>query len=126
MGTQRKQIFKCSDCGLVVEVLDGADCDTLSCGDCTLKLMEEQTADQSTEKHVPVIEQTDEGTKVTVGSTLHPMKEEHFIEWIELNTGDKSYRQYLKPGQDPIAVFPVKDAGASAREFCNVHGLWKS
>ena len=88
-------------------------------------LLDEKTADATTEKHVPVVEKIDGGYKVTVGSTLHPMEEKHYIEWIELLAGGKAYRQFLNPGDAPEAVFCVKADSVTAREHCNVHGLWK-
>ena len=89
-------------------------------------LLDEKTADFTTEKHVPVIEKTAEGYKVTVGSTLHPMEEKHYIEWIELIADGISYKKFLKPGDSPSAEFCVKASSVSAREYCNIHGLWKS
>jgi len=118
-------IYKCEICGNIVEVLHSGAGDLVCCGE-EMKLMDEKTADSSTEKHVPVIEKTSEGFKVTVGSTLHPMEEKHYIEWIELIADGKSYRQYLKPGEQPVAEFCVKASSVSAREYCNVHGLWKA
>ena len=117
-------IYKCEVCGNIVEVLHGGDGDLVCCGE-NMKLYDEKTADSSTEKHVPVIEKTSNGYKVTVGSTLHPMKDEHYIEWIELIADGKSYRQFLKPGDDPVAEFCIDAKSVSAREYCNVHGLWK-
>jgi superoxide reductase len=92
-----------------------------------MTLLEEQKADSTTEKHVPIIEKTDSGIKVTVGSTLHPMVDTHFIEWIEVINGDYIQRRYLKPGDAPVAEFyvPYSDA-LVAREYCNVHGNWSS
>ena len=89
-------------------------------------LMEEQTAEMAVEKHVPVIERNGDLVKIYVGSTLHPMEEKHYIEWIELVTADRSYRKYLKPGDPPEAVFLCREENISAREYCNIHGLWKS
>ena len=121
---ERKQIYKCELCGNIVEVLDGGDGDLVCCGQ-NMTLLEEKSADSSTEKHVPVIEKTDDGYKVTVGSTIHPMLDNHFIEWIELVADGVSYRKYLKPGDAPVAEFCVKADKVSAREYCNLHGLWK-
>ena len=75
-----------------------------------MKLMEEQSADASTEKHVPVIEKIDNGIKVKVGSVPHPMEEKHYIEWIEITVDGKSYKQFLKPGDSPEAfsLYQVK------------------
>lgn len=125
--TEIKQVYKCGVCGNVVEVVHASTGTLVCCGEA-MELMDEQTADQATEKHVPVIENTAEGVKVTVGSIPHPMKEEHFIEWIEIQYNDKVARQYLQPGNDPSAIFKGVDADdiTMAREYCNVHGLWKS
>ncbi len=91
-----------------------------------MQLLMENTTDASREKHVPIIEATPDGVKVKVGSVAHPMEEKHYIEWIEVIADCKSCRQFLKPGQAPEAVFPVKSATMIAREYCNLHGLWKA
>ena len=59
--------------------------------------------------------------------TSHPMTEEHWIMWIELVCKDNCYkRKFLKPGDEPKAKFVVADtSGIWAREYCNIHGLWK-
>lgn len=123
--TQRLQIYKCEVCGNVVEVLhEGAG--ELVCCDQPMKLMKENTVDAALEKHIPVIEKTEEGIKVKVGSVPHPMVEEHYIEWIELIADGQAYRQFLKPGEAPEAVFKIEAQNITAREYCNLHGLWKS
>ncbi len=122
---EKHQIYKGEKCGMVIEVLHGAEGQPQCC-DGQMKLMEEQTADMTEEKHVPWIQKTDDGIKVTIGkAALHPMEEKHYIEWIELTADGKVYKQYLTPGDAPEAVFPVQARNVSAREFCNVHGLWK-
>ncbi|MFW5768783.1 MAG: desulfoferrodoxin, partial [Spirochaetota bacterium] len=100
------------------------DGDLVCCGE-KMKLLDEQTADKTTEKHVPVIEKTDTGYKVTVGTTLHPMTDEHYIEWIELVADGRAYRRFLKPGDEPSAEFCVAASSVYAREYCNIHSLWK-
>lgn len=122
---QKLQIYKCSICGNIVEVLHAGGGELVCCGQ-PMELLSEKTADSTKEKHVPVIEKIDGGYKVTVGSTLHPMTEEHHIEWIELLAGGKAYRQFLAPGDQPIAQFKIDADKVSAREHCNIHGLWKS
>jgi superoxide reductase len=119
------EVYKCNLCGNIVEVLHGGDGELVCCGEPMVKLAE-KTADAATEKHVPVIEKIDGGYKVTVGSTLHPMVEDHYIEWIELLADGKAYRQFLNPGDEPIATFAVEASDVSAREHCNKHGLWKA
>jgi superoxide reductase len=121
---QRLQIYKCAVCGNIVEVIYGSTGELVCC-EQPMELLDEKTADAATEKHVPVIEKIDGGYKVTVGSTLHPMEEKHYIEWIELLTDGKAYRQFLNPGDAPEAEFGVEADSVTAREHCNVHGLWK-
>jgi len=121
---ERLQIYKCMVCGNIVEVLYGSNGELVCCGQ-PMELLEEKTADATTEKHVPVIEKTDSGYKVTVGSTLHPMEEKHYIEWIEIIADGRAYRQFLNPGDAPEAEFCVQADSITAREHCNVHGLWK-
>ncbi len=122
---QRAQVYKCDVCGNIVEVMHGGQGALVCCG-ATMKLFVENTTDAAKEKHVPVVEKTDAGIKVTVGSVAHPMEEKHYIEWIELIDGDRIYRQYLKPGAPAEALFQVKAGTVTVREYCNLHGLWKA
>ena len=124
--TKVKQIYKCEVCGNIVEVLHDGVGELVCCGQ-PMKLKEEQTKDASTEKHVPYIEKTSDGILVKVGQNQdHPMLDEHYIEWIELIADGESYRKYLKPGDKPQALFCITAKSVSAREYCNIHGLWKS
>lgn len=122
--TETLQIYKCEVCGNIVEMLHtGAG--SLVCCNQPMKLFVENTVDAAKEKHVPVKEVVAEGLKVKVGSVPHPMEEKHYIEWVEIIADGKAYRQFLKPGEAPEAVFPVKGEFV-AREYCNLHGLWKA
>ncbi|MGD9940333.1 MAG: desulfoferrodoxin [Clostridia bacterium] len=118
------QVYKCTVCGNIVEVLHGGAGELVCCGE-PMKLMTENTVDAAKEKHVPVIEKTADGWRVTVGAVAHPMEEKHYIEWIELIADGIVYRAVLKPGDKPEAEFKVKATKVSAREYCNLHGLWK-
>jgi len=118
-------IYKCGVCGNVVEVIYNGGGTLVCCGQ-EMILQQENTTDASKEKHVPVIEKTAKGYKVTVGSVAHPMEEKHYIMWIELLADGKAYRQFLKPGGAPSAEFCVEANKVSAREYCNLHGLWKA
>jgi len=123
--TTKLEIYKCERCGNIVEVLHAGGGELICCGQ-PMNVLEEKTADSSTEKHVPVIEKQGNGYKVTVGSVPHPMTDEHHIEWIEIQFDDKVGRKYLNPGDAPEAFFDgITAATIKAREFCNVHGLWK-
>lgn len=122
----RLECFKCESCGHIIEVLHGGEGQLVCCSK-PMKALVANTVEASKEKHVPVVERLPNGIKVSVGSVAHPMEEKHFIEWIELVVGDRILRQYLKPGQAPVAVFEgVTAADVVAREYCNLHGLWKA
>jgi len=125
MATERQQVYKCKVCGIIAEVLDGGAGELVCCGQ-PMQLLTENTVDAAKEKHVPVVEAAEGGVKVKVGSTAHPMEEKHYIEWIEVIADGRVYRQFLKPGGAPEAFFPVEAAGVVAREYCNLHGLWKA
>jgi len=119
------QVYKCEICGNVIEVLHAGAGELVCCGQ-PMKLFVENTVDAAKEKHVPVIEKGADGIKVKVGSVTHPMEEKHFIEWIEVIAGGKSYRQFLKPGEAPEALFREVGPVTMVREYCNLHGLWKA
>ena len=123
--TKKLEIYKCEVCGNIVEVLHEGKGELVCCGQ-PMELFQEKTADVGLEKHVPVIEATDRGVKVKVGDVPHPMEEKHYIEWVEVITDGGSYRQFFKPGEKPEAEFEIRAQKIAAREYCNIHGLWKS
>jgi len=124
--TKVREIYKCNICGNIVEMLHAGVGELVCCGE-SMELLEEKTEDSSVEKHVPYIEKTDDGFLVKVGQNQdHPMEEKHFIEWIQLIADGQAYRKFLKPGEKPQAKFFIKAKDIEAREYCNVHGLWKS
>ena len=122
--TERLQVYKCEVCGNIVEVLHEGVGELVCCGQ-PMTLLVANTVDAAKEKHVPVLEKTGDGYKVTVGSVAHPMEDKHYIQWIELIADGKAYRQFLNPGEAPEAFFKVDAGQVSAREYCNLHGLWK-
>lgn len=122
---ERLEVYKCEVCGNIIEVLHGAAGELVCCGK-PMVLQKENTVDAAKEKHVPVVEKVDGGFKVKVGSVAHPMEEKHFIEWIEVIADGKAYIQFLKPGQAPEAVFNIAAESVTAREYCTIHGQWKS
>ena len=123
--TKLKEVYKCEICDNIIEVLHSGDGVLVCCGQ-PMTLQVENTVDAAKEKHVPVIEKVEGGVLVKVGAVEHPMLEKHYIEWIEIQTANKIYRKYLNPGDKPEAVFLIEEEILGAREYCNVHGLWKS
>lgn len=117
------QIYKCEVCGNIVALLFAGGGELVCCG-APMKLMVENTVDASKEKHVPVIEKVPGGYKVVVGGVAHPMEEKHYIQWIELIADGISMTKSLKPGDAPEATFCTEAKSVTAREYCNLHGLW--
>ena len=124
VGEKRLQVYKCAKCGTIVEIIAPGRPSLVHCGE-PMELLEEQTAPAAENKHVPVIEKIEGGYKVKVGSTPHPMTKSHYIAWIELIADGKVYRQFLDADGAPEATFCIKAEEVSAREYCNLHGLWK-
>lgn len=121
---EKLEVYVCKACGNMVEVLRGGDGELVCCNEPMVKLTA-NTVDASKEKHVPVIEKISGGYKVKIGSVAHPMEEKHYIEWIELIADSRAYRQFLAPGKAPEATFMIEAGQVSAREHCNIHGLWE-
>jgi superoxide reductase len=122
---ERMEVYKCDVCGNIVEIIHAGNGQLVCCNQ-PMKQMIENTVDAAKEKHVPVIEKVGNGIKVKVGSVAHPMEEKHYIEFVELIVDGKIYRQFLAPGQAPEAFFEISGDKVTAREYCNLHGLWKA
>jgi superoxide reductase len=112
-------------CGNIVEVLHAGGGKLVCCGK-PMELLEPKVQDLGLEKHLPVIEKSLDSITVKIGSIPHPMEEAHYIELIEIIADDKVYRKFLKPGEEPVAVFNITADNVVAREYCNIHGLWQS
>ncbi|PVX51112.1 desulfoferrodoxin family protein [Hallella colorans] len=119
---KRNDIYKNTKTGSMVEVMVAGELNL----DGDWKAMTENTVDAAKEKHVPVIEAIEGGYRVTVGSVEHPMTEEHYIQWIELMTETEVLRKYLTPNDKPVAEFKTDAKKVCAREYCNLHGVWKA
>jgi superoxide reductase len=123
--TERNQVYRCAVCGNIVEVRHAGDGELVCCGQ-PMNLLVANTEDAATEKHVPVVERTEEGIVVRVGEVDHPMTEEHYIEWITMVTPNKTHTVYLNPGDEPKAIFDSTAEKITVYEYCNLHGLWKT
>lgn len=123
--TELRQVYRCNVCGNIVEVLHAGVGELVCCGQ-PMELLKEKTIDQGSEKHVPVIEKTSTGFRVKIGAVPHPMEDKHYIEWVQLIADNVACRKLLKPGDKPEAEFNLKADKVTAREYCNIHGLWAS
>jgi len=116
MATEQLQVYRCGICGNIVEVVHASGGMLVCCGQ-PMDVLTENTTEAAV---------ADGGIRVVVGSVEHPMGDDHYIEWIEVLVDGKAYTQFLKPGDAPVAFFPIEGANVSARAYCNLHGLWKS
>jgi len=123
--TERLQVYKCEVCGNIVEVLHAGKGELVCCGQ-PMVLQKEGMVDAAVEKHVPVVEVLEDGVLVKVGEVAHPMQDDHYIEWVQIIVGDRCSRIFLKPGIAPEGKFTTPKEGIIAREYCNLHGLWRS
>ena len=124
----KTEFLKCNECGMVAEVMVPCHCDppcTMVCCGKPLQRLTGNTTDGAKEKHVPVALCEGHGTRVKVGSVLHPSTMEHHIVWIEMQQDDLIMRKFITPGQTPEVFFPMElKPGTVLREYCNLHGLW--
>lgn len=121
-----KKFFICSVCGNLIEMIDHKGPKVVCCGKAMNELVA-NTTEASVEKHIPVLNINENKVKVQVGSTLHPMTQEHHISWIYLLTTQGVQRKHLEIDSDPIIEFTLTedDKVLEAYAYCNLHGLWK-
>ncbi|HHY34052.1 MAG TPA: desulfoferrodoxin [Firmicutes bacterium] len=124
--TVLNQVYRCSVCGNIVEIVHAGKGTLACCGKSMELLLEKSQQDDYSQKHVPVVAQAGDGVKVTVGSVPHPMEENHYIEWVEVLAGERVCRKALRPGDAPEVVFEGHGTGGTVRAYCNLHGLWKA
>lgn len=123
---KRFDVFRCSVCGNVVELMYAGGGELVCCGKPMIAMEAKTQAEEGKEKHVPVIEKSENGLLVKVGSVAHPMEEKHYILCIEVIVNGRICRKFLSPGDKPEAEFKISGKNISAREYCTVHGLWKN
>lgn len=126
--TKINEIYRCNICGNIVEVVHGGEGELVCCQQPMELLIERQT-DVGPEKHIPILEKTEEGINVKIGEDPHPMDEKHFIEWVEIIIDGESYIKFFEPGDKPETEFKLvipEDSSVKVREYCNIHGLWHS
>jgi len=123
------KFYKCAHCGKIVALVneEKMGIPTICCGE-PMSLMIPNSQDGAVEKHVPVVKVEGRVATVTVGEVLHPMMENHFIQWIFLKTNKGNRRVELKPGDVPEAKFALADDEVvlEAVEYCNLHGLYSA
>ena len=121
------KFYQCAKCKKIVGMIQPSACPTMCCGD-EMQEMKAGTSDGAAEKHVPVVAVDGQNVTVDVGSVAHPMQEEHWIQWIALETKQGMQRKVLNPSDAPKASFALTadDAPVAVYEYCNLHGLWKT
>ena len=120
------KFYRCEHCGQIVAIVKGTGVPIMCCGQAMKEIVPGET-DAAVEKHVPVYEVKDQKVVVTVGSVEHPLVDEHYIEWVALETKKGNQRKALSPGQAPSVCFSMceGDEVVAVYAYCNLHGLWK-
>jgi len=118
------EVYKCDICDIVLDISHKGFWKLFCCGK-PMQLMQSNTVDASLEKHVPIFKKTETEITVTVWDVIHPMDDNHYIEWIEVVSNWKNYREYLEPGQEPVATFKLSNV-EKIRTYCNLHWLWET
>ncbi len=120
------KFYRCAHCGNIIAFVENKGVPVVCCRE-KMNEIAANTTDAALEKHVPVYEIKDGIVKVTVGEVDHPMLEEHFIQWVALETKEGKQRKILKPGQKPEVSFALTEGDeiVAVYEYCNLHGLWK-
>lgn len=121
----KRKFLLCRRCGNLIEMINDSGVTPICCG-TDMNELTPNSVEAATEKHIPVVEIDGNIARVTVGSTLHPMEEAHYIEWIYLETSIGIKRVKLNPKEEPIASFALleEETVISAYAYCNLHGLW--
>ncbi len=126
--TEKLEIYKCNICGNIVEIINPGAGELVCCSVPMEHLPEHSTDEEMQEKHVPIVTLEGENKIIRVGSIPHPMEDSHYIIFIEAISSDKKYikRKYLTAGDEPKLELkaPCNYENFTARELCNIHGLW--
>lgn len=125
--TVKLQFYKCDICGNIVQILHEGEGELVCCGQ-VMRLLEAKNEDQMAEKHVPVFLKEEDGSEfIQVGSLPHPMLPEHYVEFIETVSEDKTciHIKFLHQGEEPKMILDKPENVNKAYEYCNIHGLWE-
>ncbi|MCR4962850.1 MAG: desulfoferrodoxin [Firmicutes bacterium] len=120
------RFYLCKHCGNLVGLINNAGVPLVCCGEPMQELIA-GSVDASKEKHVPQVSVDGNLLHVNIGSVDHPMQDEHYIQWVFVQTEHGGQRKNLRPGQEPKVTFALADDRAiSVYAYCNLHGLWKT
>ncbi len=118
------KFYICKTCGNIIHTINASGIPMMCCGSKMEELIP-NTVEASGEKHIPAVTVQDGTVNVNVGSVDHPMVDEHFIEWVYVETEKGGQLKYMKPGQNPNVSFALGDDKAvKVYAYCNLHGLW--
>ncbi|NMB30485.1 MAG: desulfoferrodoxin [Clostridiales bacterium] len=117
------KFLRCAKCGNMATYIKDGGVPIVCCGE-PMKILKANTEDAAVEKHVPYCEVKDGKLEVQIGEDIHPMLDEHWIEWIAVVSEAGIEITKLKPGMEPKATF-CNYENVDVYEYCNLHGLWK-
>jgi superoxide reductase len=120
------KFYRCKECGNIVGLIKEGGGTLTCCGAAMEEIIPNTQEGVATEKHIPLVHEENGKVYVQVGATLHPMVEDHYIEWVYLLTDQGAQRKILKPGMEPKVVFQIaeNEVVLEVLAYCNKHGLW--
>lgn len=121
------KFYICEHCGNIIAFAKDKGVPVICCGKKMVELVP-NTTEAAHEKHIPVVSVAGDRVTVKIGSVDHPMLEEHYIEWVSLQSKQGNQRKFLQPGEKPEVCFMVcdDDEVECVYAYCNLHGLWKA
>lgn len=125
--SKHQKFFLCKHCGNLAGLINDAGVPMVCCGEPMTEL-KANTSEGAKEKHLPVAECSENEVTIKVGSTYHPMGEDHHIAWVYLQTNEGGHRKAIPVTSDPVVTFALskKEKPIAAFAYCNLHGLWKT
>lgn len=121
------EFYKCKHCGNIIAYVKNTGVKVVCCKEPMERVIA-NSVDASQEKHVPIVEINGNDVRVLVSTIEHPMAEEHFIEWVAIETKFGNQRKILTPNSKPEVSFSLvgDDEIKNVYAYCNIHGLWRN
>lgn len=119
------KLYRCARCGNIIVKVKDSGVLVVCCGE-PMQELKANTTEAATEKHIPVLSISEDKVDVTIGEILHPMTNEHFIEFVLLVTNLGYKINHLKPNNEPKTTFALErgEKVLNCYAYCNLHSLW--
>lgn len=121
----KTKFYRCKHCGNIIGFIRNTGVPIFCCGE-PMGEMPVNSQEASGEKHLPVAQRDGDNIIIKVGEVAHPMSEEHFIDWIYLETIKGGQRKLCLDSPSAVFALVPGDMPTAAYAYCNMHGLWRT